>query len=739
MSDAISDIVNFSNAFGGLANSLTQLHNVRVQKAAQKEALNMEKAQYGFLERFNLPMGDGRRLDSMNWRDAYNEYKAETDGYLSEVKDPSIREGVQSALLSSENAFRTNLANRLAIAEKQEAQAISYDGYMTTLTLTADKNYNYARAKEQFDKDMEMGLWSPSDAIKIKNTVLAPAFNEAYYQGLMNAVPTERAIEVPKEDGTIETQMVSVNRYAMASRENSSRQTVVDQGVERPRTMAEINAVASMISAQQAAHDKEAKENFKVFEDASKQGLVDFNQLEQFWAQYGSDLSESARIELATKTMQYNSEITAADATLWVADAEKRYGRGISEGTASVIKGQFTTYLENKYGQIQVDGVWTNDKARKEYEDGISKIDSWKRSSEEGASSKLNSFQAMWVQMRRAGQDSATSNYQRYFGYYDLANWAMTTMRENPDVPGLANYLDNQLSDLRKEMSANSPFAKLEESVKVVSKDQAFIAVAGSGAASKLSSLVSVLDKPEKWTTDNAKAFTALQDAMKRAERRALDTKTDGDQAKVMEIFKEEIIAGFSSEAFKATLDIPKDSLFTTVEGAYGRGYALAEKIPFDASKSVSTQGYIENVQSWVRENVVGKLAASGSIPPATDLIEKKIGNDLFYLDKSGFVYAVDSIGNRVVMRKSTNKPGANDNYNNLNYGSPIGGKPADKKPEVTFSSAGAGNYPMPSTFYGGLVTWRAMRAQGQGAWMQSNGIAQLPAIERATGRTFTK
>jgi hypothetical protein len=63
MADALSDILTLTNAFGQFANSVTQLHNTRVQmETAAKQSL-INKSRYDFLQRFNKPLGDPDRIE----------------------------------------------------------------------------------------------------------------------------------------------------------------------------------------------------------------------------------------------------------------------------------------------------------------------------------------------------------------------------------------------------------------------------------------------------------------------------------------------------------------------------------------------------------------------------------------------------------------------------------------------------------------------------------------------------
>ena len=140
MADALSDILTLTNAFGQFTNSVVQLHDTRVQVETASKAALINKANYDFMQRFNLNPGDPNRIsldegDPNYWRTQLESHNQQVEGFLGSVKDKNIQNGVRQQLAGSTQNFALQLSNVLAGAEVKRTQESFEVGLQAKLSM----------------------------------------------------------------------------------------------------------------------------------------------------------------------------------------------------------------------------------------------------------------------------------------------------------------------------------------------------------------------------------------------------------------------------------------------------------------------------------------------------------------------------------------------------------------------------------------------------------------------------
>jgi len=448
MADAISDILSLTQAFGQFSESVTRLHNTRVQVETAAKSAIINKANYDFMQRFNLNPGDPNRIsldkgDTNYWRDALKDYEGQVETHLGSIKNLRVQNAVRQNLQSSSQDFALKLSNVVAAAEVQRTQEqfiVGLDAYMSS--------GNYEGAVAFGEAGNKLQLFSPAEWAKIERERILPAKAAILWRdqvgGVQGAISEPRKIMF-KDPSTGEEQELTIP--GTRGNDFDARR---DAAIKATTDLNERQILMDRISTEEQAYHKEIGEYLKIQEDnEAKYGSSPefFNRMLAQYMDNVHNLTANQSIRFQDTLQRWAGASVEQQLDVVFTGYIGQWGRGITRSEAQTLKAQFAAFAaENRDGAATPAGY---DKAVNER---LNQIDSWVR---EGEGDDLynqiaGDLKFDFDYMSQVGSGS---------GIYDIeARIQAAAWRVKTEFPEYLDRFMNTVFDLRSKLSGLDQF-----------------------------------------------------------------------------------------------------------------------------------------------------------------------------------------------------------------------------------------------------------------------------------------
>jgi hypothetical protein len=696
MADAIQDILSLTQAFGQFANSVTQLHNTRVQVETAAKSAIINKANYDFMQRFNLRHDDPNRIsldpgDTNYWRDALTEYEGQVETHLGSIRNKNVQNSVRQNLAASSQDFALKLSNVVAQAEIQQTQEqfiAGYDAYIAA--------GDYHKALSFAEAGNKYGLFSPAQWAQIEQERINPAKAAILWQDKIAGVTGIRQSVSTGEDVTDMTPSQMVDYAApTTSKVIETRGNDFDAQREAVLKATDDRNVRSLLNERIAANEKvflkDIEEYIKIQKDNESKygGTPGFE--ENLWKAYRANvhnMTSNQNTAMHDMLKRWGGDSVENALELEFTSYIGAYGRGLTKETAQVLKARLAAF-----GAVHVEkhGGTVPDSYRGKLNGMIDQIDSWVRTGDGAGDELVNGLGAEMLLAYRTMTAEGSPH-----GYYDVQAMLNGFVDRVFDEHGpekalsfmkLVRQLDGELAGNDRYQNINRYFTGgMTESTFVQNASIALVNRLGRGDADLL------LRVGKKWNDRNSMnnqeraAAMLVTDAMIAFGKYAKQSGfAEMDNAK-----KTNILNGYIADrmAFK---DEANKQLVMGVIGNRREmaGFmSRADNAEFSLAEEASLANFYYDMVDYTVEYKIKPLQADGLIPTEMLRLISLKGmkpNDLMFADAEGFLYDVYPSNNGTIeIRKSQAKyTGTQPDLNAVKWSNPLVGKSQGPSPDA--------------------------------------------------------
>ena len=692
MADALSDILSLTQAFGQFSNSVVQLHNTRVQVETAAKSAVINKANYDFMQRFNLNPGDPNRIsldegDQNYWRTALQDYEGQVETHLGSIKNPRVQNAVRQNLQSSSQDFALKLSNVVAQAEIQQTQEqliVGFDAY------AEQGQYEQALALAEM-ADTE-GLLSPAQRALFEKERVIPARAGIKWRTIstvMGELPPPRKIKItdPETGEVTEQEVEGIRGNDFDAKRKAVRESTTD--------LNERAVLMDRITTDEQAYAKNIDEYIKI----QKENEAKYGSSPAFYNRMMAEYLDNVNNLTSNQNTQFYDTLQRWDGasieqkldlefTKYIGD----YGRGITKNEAQQYKARFKAFAEQNRGTSAVPAGY--DQAVVER---MNQIDSWVvNDNGEGRKELYDKIAGVlkfdFDLMSQVGSGSGVYDIEK-----QIQNAAWRVRNEFPE------YLDdfmNTVFTLRSKLAGMDQFSGISRYFEGGATEETVLMNIGNSLRAKIGSKEAdtLIKIGKNWrdqgklSNDERGAAMLVTDAFIAFEKAGnLPGFKEKSPAQKMQLMRDLIEQRMEFDAYANK---------SLIEKTFGNRkevvdfMRLADQAQFGLWEEAALSNWYHDMASYVVEYKIKPLQAAGKMPSDRLIPITLPGmgpNDMMFRDADGYLYDVypSERNNTLEIKKSKNpyKEGTT-----IEWGNPLypGNGPVSQGDILTGTETGA-------------------------------------------------